>query len=233
LPTKSEVGERFNLYLAQVTIRQLPHLPTRKWVIKAGTWVLVMAAVVAPSLLHSQLGIGFSPLLTGSMRPSAQPGDVFVTAQVKASTLHVGDIIAIHNQVTGVFYSHRIYNLGVENGLIRITTKGDANSLPESDPYIIGRDALVAKEVFKIKWVGRPMVYLTSVQGRNTGLSILVIGNVMALLYFLFRKEQRKASNGEKIYRDLYAEMLTNQNQELSNPQVNSPSTPKERQHHE
>ena len=186
-----------------------------------------MAAVIAPSLLHSQLGIGFSPILTGSMRPSAQPGDVYVTSQVKASTLHIGDVIAIHNQVTGVFYSHRIYNLGVENGLIRITTEGDANSLPERDPYIIGPNALVSKEVFKIKWVGRPMVYLTSVQGRNTGLSILVIGNVMALLYFLFRKEQKKLSNGEKIYRELYAEMLANQQEEPSNQQANSPSTPR------
>jgi len=186
-----------------------------------------MAAVIAPSLLHSQLGIGFSPILTGSMRPSAQPGDVYVTSQVKASTLRIGDVIAIHNQVTGVFYSHRIYNLGVENGLIRITTKGDANSLPERDPYIIGPNALVSKEVFKIKWVGRPMVYLTSVQGRNTGLSILVIGNVMALLYFLFRKEQKKLSNGEKIYRELYAEMLANQQEEPSNQQANSPSTPR------
>jgi len=200
---------------------------------KVATWILVMAAVIAPSLLHSQLGIGFSPILTGSMRPSAQPGDVYVTSQVKASTLHSGDVIAIHNQVTGVFYSHRIYNLGVENGLIRITTKGDANSLPERDPYIIGPNALVSKEVFKIKWVGRPMVYLTSVQGRNTGLSILVIGNVMALLYFLFRKEQKKLSNGEKIYRELYAEMLANQQEEFSFPQATSPSRSKRKAKHE
>jgi len=200
---------------------------------KVATWILVMAAVIAPSLLHSQLGIGFSPILTGSMRPSAQPGDVYVTSQVKASTLHSGDVIAIHNQVTGFFYSHRIYNLGVENGLIRITTKGDANSLPERDPYIIGPNALVSKEVFKIKWVGRPMVYLTSVQGRNTGLSILVIGNVMALLYFLFRKEQKKLSNGEKIYRELYAEMLANQQEEFSFPQATSPSRSKRKAKHE
>lgn len=194
---------------------------------KAAAWLLLSGAVLAPSLLHSQLGIGFSPLLTGSMRPSAQPGDVYVTSEVKASTLHVGDIIAIHNQVTGVFYSHRIFKIGASNGLIRITTKGDANTLPESDPYIIGPNALVSKEVFKIKWVGRPMVFLTSAQGRNTGLRILVIGNVMGLLYFLFRKEQHKASNGEKIYRDLYSEMLANQNQEvLAQP---TPSTKRTR----
>ena len=209
---------------------------------KAGFWVLMMGAVLAPSLLHSQLGIGFSPILTGSMRPSAQPGDIYVTAQVPASTLKVGDIIAIHNQVTGVFYSHRIYQLGVTNGLIRITTKGDANSLPERDPYNIGPKALVSKEIFKVKWVGRPMVYLTSSQGRNTGLRLLVLGNVMGLLFFLFRKEQKKLSNGEKIYRDLYAEMLANQSQELSDQQiagttktkrVASPTTKKERHQHE
>ena len=78
------------------------------------------------------------------------------------------------------------------------------------------------------------MVYLTSPQGRNTGLRLLVIGNVMALLFFLFRKEQRKASNGERIYRDLYAEMLTNQNNDLLQQQGNSPSAKKqERQNHE
>jgi len=198
---------------------------------KALAWVLLMGAVLAPSLLHSQFGIGFSPILTGSMRPAAQPGDVYVTSEVKASTLRIGDIIAIHNQRTGVFYSHRIRNIGIENGLIRITTKGDANSLPEADPYIVGANALVSKEVFKIKWIGRPMVYLTSPQGRNTGLRLLVIGNVMGLLFFLFRKEQRKASNGEKIYRDLYAEMLANQSQELSSQQGTSLQTKKQERH--
>ena len=217
-----------------MSITELAKLPTRKWVLKALFWFLLMGAVLAPSLLHSQLGIGFSPILTGSMRPAAQPGDVYITAEVKASTLRIGEVIAIHNQVTGVFYSHRIYNIGVENGLIRITTKGDANSLPERDPYIVGASALVSKEVFKVKWVGRPMVYLTSPQGRNTGLRLLVIGNVMALLFFLFRKEQKKLSNGEKIYRDLYSEMLANQNNELLQQQVNSPSTKKkERQQYE
>jgi signal peptidase I len=198
--------------------------PMSKWVVKAASWMLVMAAVIAPSILHSQFGIGFSPILTGSMRPTAAPGDVFVTSTVKASTLKVGDIIAIHNQVTGVFYSHRIQEIRNENGLLRIITKGDANSLPERDPYLIAPQGLVAKEVFKVKWVGRPMVYLTSVQGRNTALSALVIANVLALLYFLFRKEQKKHSNGEKIYRDLYAEMLARQQEESREELVPSPT---------
>ena len=86
------------------------------------------------------------------------------------------------------------------------------------------------------------MVYLTSSHGRNTGLRLLVLGNVMGLLFFLFRKEQKKLSNGEKIYRDLYAEMLANQSQELSDQQiagttktkrVASPTTKKERHQHE
>ena len=93
-----------------MAIHQVTKVPTRKWVQKALVWLLLMGAVLAPSLLHSQLGIGFSPILTGSMRPAAQPGDVYITAEVKASTLRIGEVIAIHNQVTGVFYSHRIYN---------------------------------------------------------------------------------------------------------------------------
>jgi signal peptidase I len=184
---------------------------TTQWFLKAASWLLLMASVITPSILHSQFGIGFSPILTGSMRPAAAPGDVFVTAQVKASTLKVGEIIAIHNQVTGVFYAHRIVEIGFANGLLRITTKGDANPEPEQVPYNVAPNTAVSKEITRIKWVGRPLVYLTSPQGRNAGASFLILANVLFLIYFLFRKEQKRMSNGEKIYRDLYAEAIAAQ----------------------
>jgi len=189
---------------------------TAKWVAKISAWLLITALVAAPSLLHSQFGIGFSPILTGSMSPGAEPGDVFITTTVKASTLRVGDIISIHNQVTGVFYAHRIHNIDIRNGLLRIITKGDANVEPERDPFMISGNGLVSKEVYRVKWVGRPLVYLTSAQGRNAGVSFLVIANVLALIFFLFRKEKKRSSAAEKIYRDLYAEAIATRNQEVN-----------------
>lgn len=87
---------------ATITRRRTPG-KAKKVLLKGLTGLLAAFFIVVPSVLHSQLGIGFSPVLTGSMRPYAHPGDLFVTENTKASALKVGDIISIHSQSTGVF----------------------------------------------------------------------------------------------------------------------------------
>jgi hypothetical protein len=41
---------------------------------KALGWAVVVVLVAGPPVLHSRAGIGISPILTGSMRPFADPG---------------------------------------------------------------------------------------------------------------------------------------------------------------
>ena len=158
---------------------------------KALGWAAVVLVLVAPSILHTKAGIGISPILTGSMRPSADPGDAFVTQLTPASQLRVGDIISVHSESTGVFYAHRIAEIRVQSGLLRITTKGDANGSAEADPFLVGAGQEVSKEIATVKWLGQPLTYLTSIQGRQAGLALLVFANLIGLLLFLFR---RKAS---------------------------------------
>lgn len=183
--------------------------PRRKFkvLLKALSLVVVAAFIVAPSVLHSKVGIGFSPILTGSMRPYANPGDMFITKQIKASQLKVGDIISVHSQATGVFYAHRIVKITSQSGLLRVVTKGDANSLPEVDPFMVSPFKKVSKNVMRVKYLGRPLVYLTSLQGRQAGLGLMVIANLLALFLFLFGK-RKKAHHplSLKVYKDLYRE---------------------------
>jgi len=163
--------------------------------------------VVAPSVAHSSFGIGISPILTGSMRPYAQPGDIFVTKLAKASNLRVGDIISIHSVATGVFYAHRIVEITTQSGLLRIITKGDANKSPEIDPFMVGPNQPVSRNIMRVKWLGRPLVYLTSIQGRQAALSLMVLANVIALFLFLFRKKKEAIDPiSVKVYKELYAE---------------------------
>lgn len=163
--------------------------------------------IVAPSVLHSQVGIGFSPVLTGSMRPYAQPGDLMVTKITKASNLKVGDIISIHSQETGVFYAHRIVRISMQNGQRRIVTKGDANANPEVTPFMVGPNQPVSRNIMRIKWIGRPLVYLSSIQGRQAALSLIVVANIIALILFLFRKKIHAANpTSLHVYKDLFVE---------------------------
>ena len=87
---------RFDLYLQDMRKTATKGRKVRNLVFV----VLTVIIAVIPAILTSKFGFGISPILTGSMQPVANPGDVFITRLVPASSLKVGDIIAINNQIT-------------------------------------------------------------------------------------------------------------------------------------
>lgn len=174
---------------------------------------LTLASAIVPAILTSNFGYGFSPILTGSMKPMANPGDVFLTRRASAASLHVGDVIAVTNQVTGTYYSHRIAEIRDYNGAIRIITKGDANESPDRDPFIVSPFADVSLVVRTIPYLGRPIVYMNTVQGRQSAASFLVVANILGLFAFLFRKKIVASLTPERVYRELYAEERRNNQQ--------------------
>lgn len=169
----------------------------------------VIAALI-PAILTSHYGFGFSPILTGSMQPSANPGDLFLTRLVPASSLHVGDIIAINNQITGTYYSHRINEMRMVNGALRIITKGDANESPDRDPFMVSPVSEVSKTIRVIPKIGQPMVYMNTVQGRQSAATFLVVSNILALFVILFRKKIFTSTTPERVYKELYIEERRN-----------------------
>jgi signal peptidase len=177
--------------------------------------LILIAFLVAlvPAILTSHFGFGFSPILTGSMEPSAHPGDLYLTRLVSASTLEVGDIIAINNQITGTYYSHRIAELRDMNGAIRIITKGDANESPDRDPFMVSPVSEVSKSITIIPYIGRPMVYMNTVQGRQAAATFLVVANILGLIAFLFRKKIVATLTPRNVYKELYSEERRNSQQ--------------------
>jgi len=211
LTPSCEVRVRYPFYIAvmaKTTVtRKKSSARSRTAFLKVLGGLFAALFIAAPSVAHSQFGIGFSPILTGSMRPYAQPGDLFVTKTTQASKLKVGDIILVTSQSTGVFYSHRIVSIAKVSNSLRITTKGDANSAAEATPYAVSPNELVPRNIARVKWIGRPLVYLSSVQGRQAALILIVIANLIALVMFLFRKKTVAVkSHSEAVYRDLYEE---------------------------
>lgn len=167
---------------------------------------IALAAAISPAVLTSQFGYGFSPILTGSMQPSANAGDVYITRLVQASEIAVGDVIAVNNQVTGTYYSHRVAEIRDINGTLRITTRGDANDAIDREPYMVSPIGTISQVQYRIPVIGRPMVYLNTVQGRQLTASALVIANLLALFAFLFRKKIVASLTPERVYRELYME---------------------------
>ncbi len=168
--------------------------------------VLALGAAISPAILTSQFGFGFSPILTGSMQPSANAGDVYITRLVEASEISVGDVIAVNNQVTDTYYSHRVEEVRNINGTLRITTRGDANEAVDREPYMVSPIGTISQVQFRVPVIGRPMIYLNTVQGRQLTASALVLANLLALFAFLFRKRIVASLTPERVYRDLYME---------------------------
>ena len=169
--------------------------------------IFVLGLVTAPSILHSQFGVGISPVLSGSMSPFSEPGDAFLTVDTHASDLRVGDIVTLHAEGSDEYFAHRIIEIRNQSGLLRIITKGDANQLADEDPYMVSPTEVVPRTVSNIKYLGGVLVYLTSIQGRQAGLALIVFANVLGLLYFLFRKKIKLIiSTAEIVYKQLFAE---------------------------
>lgn len=108
----------------------------QKVVSAISTLVLAVAAVVflflavGPRLLDYQT----STMLTGSMSPGVNPGDVVVSVPVPVDQLRVGDVITYSIPVDDHrVETHRIVDLSLAGGVATVVTKGDAN--PAVDPW--------------------------------------------------------------------------------------------------
>jgi signal peptidase I len=179
-------------------------------------WIFVLALVATPSILHSKVGLGISPILSSSMSPAAEPGDAFITINKAASTLKVGDIVTLREANSGAFFAHRIVEIREQSGLLRIVTKGDANQLSEENPYMVSGLVEVPMTVVRVKYIGYVLAYLTSLQGKQLALTLIVLANLMVLILFLFRKKIVVGiSRAEEVFRSLYADTLLTHRKEV------------------
>ncbi|NBW74113.1 MAG: hypothetical protein EBR26_06935, partial [Microbacteriaceae bacterium] len=61
------------------------------------TGAVLLLLISGPSLLHSLWGVSVSPVMSASMMPYVEPGDVLVGVPTPAADLKVGDIIVLRN----------------------------------------------------------------------------------------------------------------------------------------
>ncbi|WP_035743397.1 signal peptidase I, partial [Arthrobacter sp. MA-N2] len=148
---------------------------------------VVMVVAVATFLFLAVgprvLGYQTSTMLTGSMSPLINPGDVVVTVPVSVHDLKVGDIITYHIPVEDQrVETHRIIDLAVNNqGTATVRTKGDANN--GADPWTATlAGGQVDRQVFTIPYLGNairalrdPVVLKVLMYGAPAALVVMVL----------------------------------------------------------
>jgi signal peptidase I len=145
-------------------------------------FVAVVYLTLVVSLLfwsHAPQLIGWQPrvVLTGSMLPVIQPGDVSVIGPAVPGpvTLPKGRVVLVRDEsMTSGFYLHRVVRYDVSG---RLVTKGDANSTP--DTQHVAPDAVRGQLRLVVPLVGRPVVWL---QNGDYLPIVLVVGATWATL---------------------------------------------------
>lgn len=171
---------------------------------------------------------GYLPLivLTDSMAPNIQGGDLIICHTADPAEVQVGDIISFFDpEGNGTsIVTHRVTAVFTENGVLRFRTKGDANQI--EDRLTVAADKLVGVYRTRLAGVGNIAMFMQT----TPGLIVCVILPLALLIgYDLIRRrlyEKSKQQDTNALLAELEAlkaEKAASMQAESTEPTEQSP----------
>lgn len=152
---------------------------------------LIIQAVIKTSETPNFLGIKTYVIISGSMEPSLQIGDIVIVKKVVQNELKQGDIIS-YRQGQSVI-THRIAEVIDKEGEVEYKTKGDNNNAEDSG--IISYEMIEGKVVKHISQIGKIAIIL---QKKGTIIFIILI----LYIYILYSSSIKKKRALRKLKRE-------------------------------
>lgn len=133
------------------------------------------------------LGYKFYVVLTGSMVPTINPGDLIIVKDVPTNEIEVNDIITFSSERISDVTTHRVKEI-LSKDKLQFVTKGDANNTEDPAPI---KETLVQGKVVKciskigniMKWMKEHLITLI--------ISILLIVVFIALMVRIVKKPKK------------------------------------------
>lgn len=157
---------------------------------------LIVFGFTGPMLITSTTGIGFTTVLTGSMQPNLNPGDLAITQQIPASNLEVGDVVSLVDNSSYEKFMHRVTAIDVTAGNLMLLTKGDNNPVEDFEASMVPTSAFVPKQIGTIAYLGSALKFIQTPTGSllYVGVILLGIGGLV-----LVGKKKHNKSKGEHL----------------------------------
>lgn len=95
-------------------------------------------------------------VLSGSMTPNINKGDLVIVKDVSFNELSVGDVITFKSKKADNYVTHRISEINIKEE--KIITKGDANNVEDSSP--VYTENIQGKMVNKINGIGEYVIFI-------------------------------------------------------------------------
>lgn len=149
------------------------------------TWLLVGIIVLLAVALVGVRLLGFQPfaVLSPSMTPKYEVGDLVYVLPTDPEKIEVGDVLTFIANAEGVVVTHRVVEMDRENGCFY--TKGDANDSRDGSPVVYENVVGVVK--FSLPGLGYVSSYLSSDSGRYAVIAVALAVILLAILSELFR----------------------------------------------
>ncbi|MEA2449817.1 MAG: signal peptidase [Thermoleophilaceae bacterium] len=130
----------------------------------------VLAGTVVAAGAPVLFGMRSFTVLSGSMEPVLDVGDVVVAKPVVATDLRVGDVITFPDEERRELVTHRVRSIHLAGSRAAIETRGDANSA--SEHWSVAADGRVGRVAYHVPLVGYALVWT---HGRLARLLLIVI----------------------------------------------------------
>ena len=163
----------------------------------SGISYFLLAFIALIVILHFIFGFQYVVILTDSMKPHINPGDLVITKPVDPSQLHVGDVVMYRVTIGTNEYriTHRIVAIKTDpDGNYYFLTKGDNRRY--IDPWRVYPDQVVGKVVLVIPKVGMIWPYIPLIVMFLILLVIAMLAYDLAMILLggaLIRPKSRKA----------------------------------------
>ncbi|MDD4238079.1 MAG: signal peptidase I [Desulfotomaculaceae bacterium] len=133
-------------------------------------WVVVcVAAVVIMWFSVGVFPVRPTVIISGSMRPVMEIGDMVIVGRVNETVLKKGDIIQFRQKEGTMPTVHRIESITKQNDKNLYITKGDNNRIKDSEPVL--PEQVVGKVICIVPKAGWPTIVIKQLMAKITGAS--------------------------------------------------------------
>lgn len=148
---------------------------------------------------------GYCPLivLTGSMEPEINSGDLIIVKQIDGADVKERDVIAFFDPDGNgqSILTHRVISIVEKDGKTAFATKGDANNTEDRLP--VTEDKLVGIYQFRIPGMGSVAMFMQT----TTGLIVCVVLPLVLLVGYDVIRRRRFEKNNQQDTAALLAEL--------------------------
>ena len=146
-------------------------------------------------------GIKIFTVVTGSMKPEYQIGDIIVTKKVPAEELKVGDNVTYLGEkldMAGLIVTHKIMNVRQADGKYYFITKGTANEIADPEINYSQIYGKVTYHTVVLSFIGRVMTNIIAYYAMFTVVGVLASYQIVKIIFEKEEDELEEQKDGKK-----------------------------------